>query len=336
MLVIWVVNLALLVFAAVVAFKMTRLARVPAVYVAWVFIWVSIFVMASRSVIEIVNYFEPSFGFNSHEPYTIGSVVVSTCLAAGIFINRMMYESLGKADQRQREYEKMLLNTTIMTEENERRRFATELHDGLGPLLSSIKMSFSVVSADIADAEIRANLETAINEAIATVREVSNSMSPHILTNLGLRRAIENFVGKIVFPPDLLLSYNITIGDRRYPATHEIVLYRVFCELLSNTLRHANATAINFRLDEEGGNLRMVYKDNGTGFDPSLVEGAGGRSDGSASGMGLHNIVSRITSIKGRCTFRSGGEARAVEGDTERPLPEHGMVAEIEIPASDK
>lgn len=330
MLAIWIVNLALLIFAAVVSFKMTRLVRVPTLYVAWICIWVGLFVMASRSVIEIVNYFNPAFGFNSHEPYTIGSIVVSACLAAGIFIIRKMYESLGKADQRQREYEKMLLNTTIQTEENERRRFATELHDGLGPLLSTIKMSFSVVADEISDSDIRANLSTAINEAITTVREVSNNMSPHILTNLGLKRAMENFVSKIAFPADMHVSYNISIGERRYPATHEIVLYRVFCELMSNTLRHAGATAINFRLDEEGGLLRMVYKDNGSGFDPAFVK------EDSRGGMGLHNIVSRITSIQGTCSFRSGGEALPSNADPDGPLPEHGMVAIVEVPTTER
>ncbi len=319
----WFLNCAMQVFAAVMAIKLTRLTKMN---FSWIIICVGLVVMSSRSVIQIVNVFIPGFGFDTHDPYTIGNLVVSFCFALGVFMIKKMFVVLNEAETRQREYDKMLLNTTIMTEENERRRFATELHDGLGPLLSSIKMGFSAVADDITDAAVRKNLELAINEAIMTVREVSNNMSPHILTNLGLRRAIINFIGKIPFPKGMGVSYNITIGDKRYPATNEIVLYRVFCELVNNTLKHSGATAINFRIDEENDTLRLIYKDNGNGFDPRRI------SEEPRQGMGLYNIVSRVSSIRGSYSFRSGGE----DYDPSDPISNlHGMVAEICVPTKD-
>lgn len=319
----WFLNCAMQVFAAVMAIKLTRLTKMN---LSWIIICVGLVVMSSRSIIQIVNVFVPGFGFDTHEPYTIGNLVVSFCFAVGVFMIKKMFVVLNEAETRQREYDKMLLNTAIMTEENERRRFATELHDGLGPLLSSIKMGFSAVADDISDVAVRQNLELAINEAITTVREVSNNMSPHILTNLGLHRAIVNFIGKIAFPKDMSVSYNISIGDKRYPATNEIVLYRVFCELVNNTLKHSGATAINFRIDEEGDLLRLTYKDNGTGFDPHRIAEQ-------RQGMGLYNIVSRVTSIKGSYTFRTGGEDEDPTGATSG---QHGMVAEICVPTKDR
>ncbi len=319
----WFLNCAMQVFAAVMAIKLTRLTKMN---ISWIIICVGLVVMSSRSIIQIVNVFVPGFGFDTHEPYTIGNLVVSFCFAVGVFMIKKMFVVLNEAETRQREYDKMLLNTAIMTEENERRRFATELHDGLGPLLSSIKMGFSAVADDISDVAVRQNLELAINEAITTVREVSNNMSPHILTNLGLHRAIVNFIGKIAFPKDMSVSYNISIGDKRYPATNEIVLYRVFCELVNNTLKHSGATAINFRIDEEGDLLRLTYKDNGTGFDPQRIAEQ-------RQGMGLYNIVSRVTSIKGSYSFRTGGENQDPTGATSG---QHGMVAEICVPTKDR
>ncbi len=319
----WFLNCAMQVFAAVMAIKLTRLTKMN---LSWIIICVGLVVMSSRSIIQIVNVFVPGFGFDTHEPYTIGNLVVSFCFAVGVFMIKKMFVVLNEAETRQREYDKMLLNTAIMTEENERRRFATELHDGLGPLLSSIKMGFSAVADDISDVAVRQNLELAINEAITTVREVSNNMSPHILTNLGLHRAIVNFIGKIAFPKDMSVSYNISIGDKRYPATNEIVLYRVFCELVNNTLKHSGATAINFRIDEEGDLLRLTYKDNGTGFDPHRIAEQ-------RQGMGLYNIVSRVTSIKGSYSFRTGGEDEDPTGATSG---QHGMVAEICVPTKDR
>lgn len=322
--IIWFINCALQVFAAVMAIKLTKLTKMN---ISWILICAGLVIMSFRSVIQIINVFLPGFGFDSHEPYTIGSIVVSACLASGVFLIRKMFVLLNQAEVKQREYEKMLLNTTIMTEENERKRFATDLHDGLGPILSSIKMSFSAVADDISDKDVRRNLELAINEAISTVREVSNNMSPHILSNLGLRKAMTNFIGKISFPKDLHVSYNIMIGDKRYPTTNEIVMYRVFCELLNNTMRHSGATAINFRLEEEENELKLTYKDNGRGFDPALVD-----DNEQRKGMGLYNIVSRVTSIKGRYHFRCGGEGL----DPENPQDNHGMVVTIWVPAFEK
>lgn len=302
------------------AIKLTRLTKMN---LSWIIICAGLVLMSLRSVIQITNVFVPGFGFDSHEPYTIGSIVVSACFAVGVFMIKKMFVLLNQAEARQREYEKMLLNTTIMTEENERRRFATDLHDGLGPILSSIKMGFSAVADDISDKEVRKNLELAINEAIATVREVSNNMSPHILSNLGLRRAIINFIGKMPFPKDMSVSYNISIGDKRYPATNEIVLYRVLCELVNNTLKHAGATAINFRLEEDGGQLKLTYKDNGTGFRPDDLQ-----REEQRQGMGLYNIISRVSSIKGSYQFRAGSE--------DSTPGQHGMVAEIYVPVSER
>ncbi len=319
----WFLNCALQVFAAVVAIKLTRLTKMN---LSWIVICVGLVVMSLRSIIQIVNVFVPSFGFDTHEPYTIGNLVVSACFAVGVFLIKKMFVVLNQAETRQREYEKMLLNTTIMTEENERRHFASEIHDGLGPLLSSIKMGFSAVADDIRDVEVRSNLEQAINEAITAVREVSNNMSPHILSNLGLRRAIVNFLSKISFPKGMSVSYNVSIGDKRYPATNEIVLYRVFCELVNNTLKHSGASAINFRIDDEGELLRLTYKDNGSGFDPRLL------GDEKRRGLGLYNIISRVTSIKGSYSFRTGGENVPAEGALS---DQHGMVVEICVPTKE-
>ncbi len=321
--ILWFINCALQIFAAVLAIKLTRLTKLNA---SWLFICFGLVVMATRSIIQIINSFVPSFGFDTHEPYTIGSLLVSISLAVGVFLIKKMFVMLNQSRARQQEYEKLLLNTTIMTEENERRRFATELHDGLGPLLSTIKMGFSVIADDITDKEVRRNLEQAITEAVTTVREISNSMSPHILSNMGLRRAIINFLGKIPFAKDMNVSYDIRLADRRYPPMKEIVVYRIFCELVNNTIKHANATAINFQLEEVGGNLHLVYKDNGIGFDVEKV------SSQQQTGIGIYNIISRVTSIKGTYSFKSLADS----ADTKLPdYKEHGVIVEITIPIAD-
>ncbi len=290
-----VITCFLQVFAAVVAIRLTRLTKLN---FSWILICAGLVTMSARSVIDIIKIFIPEFGFDSHEPYSWGGIFVSFCFAIGVYMIQKIFIQIRIADVKHRAYEKRLLKTVIQTEENERKRFATELHDGLGPLLSSIKMGFSAIANDIQDKEIRQNMEHAISEAIMTVREVSNNLSPHILNNFGLENAIRNFLGKITIPKGFVVDYKMTLGEKRYPNTKEIVLYRVFCELFNNTLRHAQATEIHFSLSEDAGILTLHYTDNGIGFNPE-------QRDESTMGMGYYNIVSRVSSLKGNAEFSS-------------------------------
>lgn len=303
------------VFAAVVAVRLTRLTKLN---LAWILICAGLVTLSARSVITIIALFVPEFGFKSQEPYSWGGIFVSFCFAIGVFLIQKIFINIRIADVKQRTYERTLLKSVVQAEENERKRFAVELHDGLGPILSSIKMSFSAIADDIQDAEVRQNLETAISEAILTVREVSNNLSPHVLTNFGIEKAVLNFIGKLTLPKEMSVDYKINLGGRRYTNTKEIVIYRVFCELFNNTLRHAHATAIDFSIDEQDGMIVLSYHDNGIGFDIQEV-------DEKKRGMGYYNILSRVSSLKGTSEFKRGGT------DNEK-----GLYVTIKIPSDDK
>ena len=96
--------------------------------------------------------------------------------------------------------EKRVINAIINTEENERKRFAKDLHDGLGPILSTVKMSLSALTDRIKDPSgsvILNNTNHLVNEAINTIKDISNNLSPHVLSNFGLASAISAFTTKI-------------------------------------------------------------------------------------------------------------------------------------------
>ncbi|MCQ2230208.1 MAG: histidine kinase [Bacteroidales bacterium] len=300
------------VIAAVVSLKLIRVTRFN---VSWILISAGLVAMSIRSVIKIISIFIPDFGFETEGPFSWGGLFVSFCFTIGIFMIRKIFRVLQNAEEQQRAYEKQRLMTIIDTEENERKRFATELHDGLGPILSTIKMGFSAITSDIRDTEIRDNLSQAISEAIITVREVSNNLSPLVLNNFGIDKAVRNFLGKLTLPPTLKIDYDISIGDKRYSPTKEIVIYRVFCELLNNTLKHAQATIIHFSISEEDNTIQLKYYDNGIGFDPADIQ------ENPSSGNGYYNMLSRVSSLKGTAIFKKGEE--------------HGMFAYIKIPTND-
>ena len=121
-----------------------------------------------------------------------------------------------------------------------------------------------------------------------------------MLSNFGLVRALSNFINKINIAKTLRINLITNLKDERFDANVEVVLYRVICELINNTIKHAQAKKINISLSQEGEYIQILYKDDGKGFDVSkIVEHQG------SSGMGFSNIYSRINSLKGEINIES-------------------------------
>ena len=195
------------------------------------------------------------------------------------------------------------MRAIIQTEERERRRFAKDLHDGLGPLLSTARMTMSALlqyERDDHSRQILENANNVINDAVESIKEISNNLSPHVLTNFGLASAIKNFVFKVSQSKSINISFDTSLTDAdRFDSNIETVLYRATCEMINNTIKHANATEVNISLEKIQRTLVIKYDDNGCGFDSekSVAE--------PNSGMGLSNIASRLNSINGLFVFNS-------------------------------
>lgn len=199
-----------------------------------------------------------------------------------------------RLDEIRRETENKVLSAVIRTEEKERQRFAKELHDGLGPLLSVVKMLLSGLDAK-ADPEvnekIKQNLKQAVDEAIVSVRDISANISPHILNNFGLKDAVEAFIKRLGSAEGIEIRFTTNLGGRRFTYNVEVILYRVMCELINNTLKHAVAHNIRIDLQLREQTIYLDYSDDGIGFDVSR--------EATEYGMGLDNILYRLKSGNG-------------------------------------
>lgn len=153
---------------------------------------------------------------------------------------------------------------------------------------------------DKASLEIVENTELVINEAIKSLKEISDNLSPHILNNFGLVRALTNFTNKINVTKTIRINLITKLKDERFDSNVEVVLYRVICELINNTIKHAQAKKINITLTISDDYLSIVYKDDGKGFDVNKVI-----EQPATSGMGFSNIYSRINSLKGEINIES-------------------------------
>lgn len=301
--ILFVIAIILQFFAVGVAVKLTRVTKYN---FSWMLLTMGFILMAIMRLVEFLPYVSHIKPQDYREIFVWGGVITSLVFAIGVFMIQKIFKYMKRVEESRRLTEKMFLNTIIQTEEKERKRFAKDLHDGLGPLLSSVKMSVSSLAQmkhDDASREIVENTELVINEAIKSLKEISDNLSPHILSNFGLVRALSNFINKINIAKTIRIELMTELKDERFDVNVEVVLYRVICELINNTIKHAQAKKINISLSLAQNYLTIVYKDDGKGFDVSkIVEQQGG------SGMGYSNIYSRINSLKGEINVESSGK----------------------------
>lgn len=218
---------------------------------------------------------------------------ISFCFLICVICARMLVFHVDRITLQRRMLENKLMTAVLRTEERSRAEISRELHDGLGPLLSSAKMSISAISKDGMTEKDRATLRNTaavIDEAIRSLREISNNLSPHILNNFGLARGIRNFVERVAALHDIDIEFSTRLREERFDSNVEVIIYRVACELINNSLKHSECKHIEVELVVRDNRLILKYKDDGKGFTPSEV---------ADSGMGISNINSRISSLGG-------------------------------------
>ena len=192
--------------------------------------------------------------------------------------------------------ENELLNVTIEVEERERNRFSRELHDGLGPLLSTIKLYFQWLAETNDSGKVKMITEkgnNCIEKAIQTTREVSLGLSSLILNNNGYVETVLNFTQSINDTQKLNIDFTYNSSDR-FSYFLETTLYRITTELINNSVKYAKATQVGivFNYQKEKNLIFFTYSDNGIGFDLANIEKV-------SKGLGLMHIQQRIKVIKG-------------------------------------
>jgi PAS domain S-box-containing protein len=194
-----------------------------------------------------------------------------------------------------KQIQKNIVKAIILTEEKERTYFSKELHDGLGPLLSTIKL-YLEWSKEAGNKQSRIEIigkaEEIIEDSIRTVKEISNKLSPHILINFGLCSAIQNFIDKLRDTSSIKFEFNCMI-HRRMGNEIEAAIYRATIECINNTLKYSGAKNIIISLYEVDNQLQWHYLDDGVGFD--LKE-----TIAMKKGLGLFNLQNRIQNIGGK------------------------------------
>lgn len=296
--------------AAIIALTLVKRTKTN---IAWWLISIGFLLMAFRRLFEVMIVFDSNSRLLTGMLSSWTGVLISVIMLASLLFIKRIFDIQKQVDELRKQNEVKILAAIIETEENERQNFAKELHDGLGPLLSSVKMAISACSVNTNAEEskkIILNAEKLIDESINSLKEISNKLSPHVLNNFGLLKAIKSFVAKLPLQGQPNIHIRCNIENKRFPYSIEVVMYRIVGELIVNSLKHANAHNINIDLYLEGNILRLKYIDDGIGFDMNNPEFE-------QKGMGFSNIVSRIRSLNGTVIIYT--------------KPDEGLRVEVEI-----
>ncbi len=200
----------------------------------------------------------------------------------------------------QKKYEQNVYTAMVESEEKERGRYANELHDGLGPILSTSMIYLHTLLDEKNPDNQRKHVNRTyalLEEATQSIKEISNNLSPHILKKFGLAQAVRSFIEKLKHVSDIKFIIDSKLKTR-LPDIVEITLYRSLIELINNTIKHAKASEIKIGIDYSHDSLNITYKDNGHGFDLAEIKSK-------RPGFGLSNLENRIKKINGNLDYNS-------------------------------
>ena len=193
----------------------------------------------------------------------------------------------------------------LHSQENERKRVASELHDGLGQDLLLIKNRLNLLAAGSNHtpevARQLAEISASATQAIADVRTISHALRPSALEQVGFTKAIEWMVEQIAEASGIRFSTELDEIDGLLGSDQEINLYRIVQEGLNNVIKHSQASQVILEIKREPVSISVSLFDNGRGFDPELT----GHNGVARPSFGLTGIRERAKVLGGFVILQS-------------------------------
>lgn len=234
-----------------------------------------------------------------------GVALLLTALAVGFMRYRLVASKRklaeGEACRLEQENKLVAVQATLDGEAAERSRLDRDLHDGLGSMLSAVKINLPDVKGDVvleeADVSRFKKAIGMLDDSIQELRRVAHHMMPESLLRYGLKVSLSDFCAAIP-----IAHFHYFGTEFRLAEKMEIMIYRCIHELVNNALKHAHATEINVQLIQEDNRLSFTVQDDGVGFD----------TNSGKQGMGLQNIRQRVNAFDGKMEISSSEKGTEV------------------------
>ncbi|HTD02996.1 cache domain-containing protein [Undibacterium sp.] len=203
---------------------------------------------------------------------------------------------------------KVLAQSVVKSQEDERARLSRDLHDGLSQLLVSIKLQIESGLAKLMSQPAQtdaartsfARATTQLNGALGELRRISHDLRPAMLDDLGLAAAFEQLAGEFAAASSLPVHFEASGDTAGLSEVGNTVLFRVAQEALTNIHKHAvHVTEVSMLLSGDAQQIRLLISDNGAGFNVADIAGNPKR------GIGLSNMKERLETVKGQLDVHS-------------------------------
>jgi two-component system NarL family sensor kinase len=186
----------------------------------------------------------------------------------------------------------------IEVQEEERSRVARDLHDGLGGMLTTVKLNledFAQEEENTDNIELQ-NIIKQLNGSVKELRRIAHNMMPEMLLNLGLEASLKDLC-ELLATKNLHIDFQCLGIQNSIRMEAKITIYRIIQELLTNIVKHANAKNVLLQCAQHGTVFFITIEDDGKGFDTDLL--------GRMSGIGLSNIKNRVAYLQGKIELLS-------------------------------
>ena len=193
------------------------------------------------------------------------------------------------------------IDAMLKGQEEERSRIAKDLHDGLGGMLSGVKLSFVNMKENmVMDAESVSTFENSIlqlDNTIAELRKVAHNLMPEALVKFGLKNAVLDYCNAMQLSSKTKIIFEQMGIERQLSNTADLYIYRIIQELINNAIKHAAPNQILVQLTKTTDKILLTVEDNGKGFNTEQLQ--------FAKGIGMKNIHQRVNYFKGKMDITS-------------------------------
>ncbi|PKV52355.1 hypothetical protein ATE84_4467 [Aquimarina sp. MAR_2010_214] len=202
-----------------------------------------------------------------------------------------------KTEKLLKEQELTAIDAMISGQEKERQRLANELHDNLGSTLATVKLHFQHLQRNKDNPkveqveELYTKTNALLDEAYQKVRTIAHEKNSGVMANQGLLPAIKNLAKQVSNGDGLHIEVQDYGLEERLDNALEISIFRMIQELITNTIKHAEASETHISLTNHDSLLNIIIEDNGKGFDAKILP--------KKEGMGLRNIEKRVEHLEG-------------------------------------
>ena len=235
-----------------------------------------------------------------------GSLILGSIIVFLIFKNTRRKQKLAEQSKEiesqklatvLKEQELTTIDAMIEGQEKERQRIANDLHDDLGGLMANVKLHFNALK-DKDSPELYDKTNNLIEEAYQKVRSVAHAKNSGVIAKQGLLKAVHNMADKVSASNSIEIDVIDHGLDNRLENSLELTLFRIIQELITNIIKHANATEATIHLTNHVDSINIMVEDDGIGFNPNQITKTN-------AGMGISSIDKRVEHLNGKLAIES-------------------------------